>query len=33
VLAGARERLTNDDKLLAEASRIFDHLYVSYQKE
>jgi len=33
ILAGARDRLANDDKLLAEASRIFDHLYVSYQKE
>jgi len=33
VLAGARERLTDDNRLLAEASRIFDHLYHSYQKE
>lgn len=33
ILAGARARLTNDDRLLAEASRVFDHLYVSYQKE
>lgn len=33
ILAGARERLANDDRLLAEASRVFDHLYVSYQEE
>jgi len=33
ILAGARTRLTNDDRLLAEASRVFDHLYLSYQQE
>lgn len=33
ILAGARARLANDDRLLAEASRVFDHLYVSYQEE
>ncbi|MBI5612457.1 MAG: chromate resistance protein [Gammaproteobacteria bacterium] len=33
ILAGARARLTNDNRLLAEASRLFDHLYRSYQEE
>lgn len=33
ILAGARKRLTNDNQMLAEASRIFDHLYRSYQEE
>ena len=33
ILAGARARLTNDHQLLAEASRVFDHLYRSYQEE
>jgi hypothetical protein len=33
ILAGARTRLTNDNRLLAEASRVFDHLYRSYQEE
>ncbi len=33
VLRGARERIANDNTLLAEVSRIFDHLYLSYQKE
>jgi hypothetical protein len=33
ILAGARTRLTNDNQLLAEASRLFDHLYRSYQEE
>jgi hypothetical protein len=33
ILAGARARLTNDNQLLVEASRIFDHLYRSYQED
>lgn len=33
ILAGARARLSKDDALLAEASRIFDSLYVAYQEE
>ena len=33
ILAGARARLTDDQQLLAEASRVFDHLYRSYQEE
>jgi hypothetical protein len=33
VLAGARERCANDDKLLAEAGRVFDSLYAAYGKE
>jgi len=33
ILAGARARLTRDDQLLAEASRVFDHIYRSYQEE
>lgn len=33
ILAGARARLTSDDRLLAEASRLFDHLYRSYREE
>jgi hypothetical protein len=33
VLAGARERCTDDDKLLTEAGRIFDSLYAAYGKE
>jgi len=33
VLAGARAAATNDDRLLAVASRIFDSLYRNYQEE
>lgn len=33
VLAGARAAAPNDDKLLAEASRLFDNLYKNYQLE
>jgi hypothetical protein len=33
ILRGMREHLADDNKLLAEASGIFDHLYFSYQKE
>lgn len=33
VLAGARIRAPDDDALLAEASRLFDSLYISYQQE
>lgn len=33
ILSGARERLTRDNQLLAEASRVFDHLYHSYQEK
>jgi hypothetical protein len=33
ILAGARALQSNDNKLLAEASRVFDHLYHSCQKE
>jgi hypothetical protein len=33
VLRGMRAQIIDDNKLLAEASRIFDHLYLSYQKE
>lgn len=33
VLAGARERCAGDDKLLAEAGRVFDSLYAAYGKE
>lgn len=33
VLAGARERCADDDKLLAEAGRVFDSLYAAYGKE
>jgi hypothetical protein len=33
ILAGARVRLLNDNRLLAEACRVFDHLYRSYQEE
>ncbi|OHC69676.1 MAG: hypothetical protein A2045_10825 [Rhodocyclales bacterium GWA2_65_20] len=33
VLAGARERCADDDKLLAEAGRVFDSLYAAYAKE
>jgi hypothetical protein len=33
VLAGARATAPNDDKLLAEASRVFDNLYKNYQHE
>lgn len=33
VLRGMREQIVDDNKLLAEAGRIFDHLYLSYQKE
>jgi hypothetical protein len=33
VLRGMRGQIADDNKLLAGASRIFDHLYSSYQKE
>jgi hypothetical protein len=33
ILAGARQRIANDDALLAEANRIFDSLYVVFQQE
>jgi hypothetical protein len=33
VLAGARASAANDDKLLGEASRLFDGLYKNYQQE
>jgi hypothetical protein len=33
VLAGARARLPGDDALLAEAGRIFDHLYATFAEE
>ncbi|OHC66238.1 MAG: chromate resistance protein [Rhodocyclales bacterium RIFCSPLOWO2_02_FULL_63_24] len=33
VLAGARAAAPNDDKLLAEASRVFDNLYHNFQQE
>ena len=33
VLAGARAAVADDDKLLAEASRLFDNLYKNYQQE
>jgi hypothetical protein len=33
VLAGARAAAADDDKLLAEASRVFDSLYKNYQLE
>lgn len=33
VLAGARATAPNDDKLLTEASRLFDNLYKNYQQE
>jgi hypothetical protein len=33
VLAGARAAAPNDDKLLTEASRLFDNLYKNYQQE
>lgn len=33
VLAGARAAACDDDGLLAEASRLFDHLYKNYQQE
>lgn len=33
VLAGARAAASNDDKLLIEASRLFDNLYQNYQQE
>jgi hypothetical protein len=33
VLAGLRITATNDDKLLMEASRVFDSLYQSFQQE
>ncbi|MCX7150618.1 MAG: chromate resistance protein [Rhodocyclales bacterium] len=33
VLAGARAAAPNDDKLLTEASRVFDNLYKNYQQE
>lgn len=32
VLAGARERCADDDKLLAEAGRVFDSLYAAYAR-
>jgi hypothetical protein len=33
VLTGLRAAAANDDKLLAEASRVFDGLYKNYQQE
>jgi hypothetical protein len=33
ILTGARARLSNDNHLLAEASRVFDHLYHSCREE
>jgi hypothetical protein len=33
ILAGARTHLASDNRLLAEACRVFDHLYRSYQEE
>ena len=33
VLAGLRASAPNDDKLLAEVSRVFDGLYKNYQQE
>jgi hypothetical protein len=33
VLAGARERCADDDKLLAEAGRVFDSLFAAYGKD
>ncbi|MBI5752109.1 MAG: chromate resistance protein, partial [Hydrogenophilales bacterium] len=33
VLAGARAAASDDDQLLAEASRLFDNLYLNYQQE
>lgn len=33
VLAGARAAVADDDKLLAEASRLFDNLYAHYRQE
>jgi hypothetical protein len=33
ILRGMREQFADDNKLLAAASGIFDHLYASYQKE
>lgn len=33
ILSGMREQLSRDNQLLAEASRVFDHLYHSYQEE
>jgi hypothetical protein len=33
VLAGARARLASDHVLLAEAGRIFDHLYTTFTQE
>lgn len=33
ILRGMREQFVDDNKLLAEASRIFDNLYLSYRKE
>lgn len=32
VLKGARDTITDDDRLLSEAMRIFDHLYKAYQE-
>ena len=32
ILRGMRERLADDDALLAEAMKMFDHLYLSYSK-
>lgn len=33
ILAGARSRLKNDDTLLAESMKIFDHLYATYSEK
>ena len=33
LLTGARTRMKNDDALLAEASKMFDHLYQAYSQE
>jgi hypothetical protein len=33
VLSGLRAAAANDDKLLTEASRVFDGLYKNYQQE
>jgi len=32
-MAGARERLTDDDALLAEMSTVLDSLYVHFERE
>jgi hypothetical protein len=33
VLAGARARLSSEDALLAEASRVFDNMYANFSQE